>query len=193
VRVPTGEITSLLRAWTQGDAGARDRLASLVYNDLRRVAGARLRGRSPQSMSPTDVVHEAFVRLLGQDARWVNRAHFFSVAAEMIRRVLVDHARARGARKRGGDLLRVDLSQVEARAPKEVDILALDRALEELGALDARQARIVELRFFGGMTFEETAEAVGMSPSAVKRSWEMGRLWLRWRLSKDPPPRRGRP
>jgi RNA polymerase sigma factor (TIGR02999 family) len=191
--VPTGQITLLLRAWTRGDPDARDRLASLVYDDLRRVAGARLRARARQSLSPTDVVHDAFVRLLGQQARFVNRAHFFAVAAEMIRRVLVDHARARGARKRGNAALRVSLSDVEiAQDPKEVDILALDRALEELAAQDARQARVVELRYFGGMTFEETAEALGMSASAVKRSWETARLWLHWRLRKDQPPGRTR-
>jgi RNA polymerase sigma factor (TIGR02999 family) len=192
--LPTGEITLLLRAWTRGDAEARDRLASLVYDDLRRVAGARLRARARQSLSPTDVVHDAYLRLLGQEARFENRAHFFAVAAEMIRRVLVDHARARGARKRGRSALRVSLSDVElAQDPRDVDILALDRALEELAALDARQARVVELRYFGGMTFEETAKAVGMSASAAKRSWEMGRLWLRWRLGMNPPARRSRP
>jgi RNA polymerase sigma factor (TIGR02999 family) len=192
--VPTGQITLLLRAWTRGNADARDRLASLVYDDLRRVAGARLRARGRQSLCPTDVVHDAFVRLLGQQARFVNRAHFFAVAAEMIRRVLVDHARARGARKRGRSALRVSLSDVEVvQDPNAVDILALDRALEELAAQDARQARVVELRYFGGMTFEETAEALGMSASAVKRSWEMARLWLRWRLGKNAPPRGGRP
>jgi RNA polymerase sigma factor (TIGR02999 family) len=184
----------LLRAWTRGDAEARDRLASLVYADLRRVAGARLRAHGRQSLSPTDVVHDTFVRLLGQEARFENRAHFFAVAAEMIRRVLVDHARARGARKRGGrSALRVSLSDVEiAQHPKDVDILALDQALEELAALDARQARIVELRYFGDLTFEQTAKELNMSASAVKRSWKMARLYLLWRLGEGPPPRRSR-
>ena len=191
--MPTGQITSLLRAWTLGDADARDRLASLVYNDLRRVAGARLRARPPQSLSPSDIVQEAFVRMLGQEARWVNRAHFFAVAAEMIRRVLVDHARARRARKRGGDALRINLSDVKlAQGPQDVDLLALDQVLEELAAQDPRQARVVELRYFGGLTFEEIAEALSTSASAVKRDWTTARLWLKWRLRKDDSPRRSR-
>jgi RNA polymerase sigma factor (TIGR02999 family) len=191
--VSTGQITSLLRAWTQGDAAARDRLASLVYNDLRRVAGARLRARSLQSMSPTDVVHEAFVRLLGQEARWVNRAHFFAVAAEMIRRVLVDHARARRARKRGGDAVRISLSDAKlTQSQKGVDLLALDQLLEELAAQDPRQARVVELRYFGGLTFEEIAEALDTSSSAAKRDWATARLWLQWRLRRYESPRPGR-
>ena len=166
----SGAITGLLRAWTQGDADARDRLASLVYNDLRRVARARLRARAPQSLSPTDVVHEAFVRLIGQEARWVNRAHFFAVAAEMIRRVLVDHARARHARKRGGNDLRINLSDVKIGLdPKGADLLALDQVLKELAKQDPQQARVVELRYFGGLTFDEIAEEVGISASAAKR------------------------
>jgi RNA polymerase sigma factor (TIGR02999 family) len=191
--MPTGEITSLLRAWSQGDAAARDRLASLVYKDLRRVAGARMRGRTRPSLSPTDVVHDVFVRLLGQEARWVNRAHFFAVAAEMVRRVLVDRARARLARKRGGGALRVDLSDVEVvHAGKDVDVLALDRALEELSAQDARQARVVVLHFFGGLTFDEIGEELGVSASAAKREWQAARVWLLWRLGANEPARRGR-
>lgn len=190
--MPTGQISSLLRAWTLGDADARDRLASLVYNDLRRVAGARLRARAPQSLSPTDVVHEAFVRLLGQEARWVNRAHFFAVAAEMIRRVLVDHARARHARKRGGDAVRINLTDVKVGlGPKDVDLLALDRVLVELAAQDSQQARVVELRYFGGLTFDEIAEALGISASAAKRDWTTARLWLQWRLRSGDSPGRG--
>jgi RNA polymerase sigma factor (TIGR02999 family) len=187
--VPTGQISSLLRAWTLGNADARDRLASLVYNDLRRVAGARLRAQAPQSLSPTDVVHEAFVRLIGQEARWVNRAHFFAVAAEMIRRVLVDHARARHARKRGGNDLRIRLSDVKVGLdPKGADLLALDQVLKELAAQDPQQARVVELRYFGGLTFDEIAEAVGISASAAKRDWTTARLWLRWRLRSGDAP-----
>jgi RNA polymerase sigma factor (TIGR02999 family) len=191
--VPTGQITLLLRAWTEGDADARDRLASLVYKDLRRVAGARLRARSPQSLSPSDVVQETFVRLLGQEARWVNRAHFFAVAAEMIRRVLVDHARARNARKRGGASLRIDLSDVKVgQGPRDVDLLALDRVLEELAAQDPGQARLVELRYFGGLTFEEIAAELGVSASNAKRAWSSARAWLEWRLRKGDAPGRVR-
>ena len=185
---PTGQITLLLRAWTQGDAVARDRLASLVYKDLRRVAGARLRDQARHILSPTDVVNEAFVRLLGQEARWVNRVHFFFVAAKMIRRVLVDHARARHARKRGGDALHVELDAIAvAQAPRGVDLLALDRVLEDLAAQDPRQARIVDLHYFGGLTFEEIAAALGMSASAVKRDWTTARVWLHWRLEGNRP------
>jgi RNA polymerase sigma-70 factor, ECF subfamily len=184
--MPTGQITLLLRAWTKGDADARDRLASVVYKDLRRVAGARLRARAPQTLSPSDVVHEAFVRLLGQEARWVNRAHFFAVAAEMIRRVLVDQARARGARKRGGGALRISLSDVKVGTdPKDVDLLALHRVLEELTARDPQLAHIVELRYFGGLTFDEIAEALGKSAAAVKRDWTTARAWLHGRLRTD--------
>jgi RNA polymerase sigma factor (TIGR02999 family) len=190
--VSTGEITALLRAWSAGDAAARDRLASLVYADLRRLAHARLRGGSP-SLSPTDVVHEAYLRLLRQDARWDNRVHFFAVAAQMMRRVLVDRARAAGARKRGGRAVRVDLSDImDARARADVDLVDLDRALNELFALDPEQARVVELRYFGGLTFEEIAETVGISASSAKRGWTSARLWLHRRLRSDDPARADR-
>jgi RNA polymerase sigma factor (TIGR02999 family) len=177
------QITSLLKAWSKGDEAARDRLAGLVYGDLRRVAGSRLRGRTSPTFSPSDVVHDAFVRLLGQEARFANRAHFFAVAAEMMHRVLVDHARARQARKRGGGALRVDLSDVDAaQGQKDVDMIDLDHALAELAEQDPEQARVVQMRYFSGRTFEEIAEALGISPSAAKRSWGSARLWLNWRL-----------
>jgi RNA polymerase sigma factor (TIGR02999 family) len=181
--VSAGQLTLLLRAWTRGDDDARDRLAGLVYDDLRKLARARLRARPRQSLCPSDVVNNAFVRLLGQEARWVNRAHFYAVAAEMIRRVLVDHARARLARKRGGAAVRVELGEVDlAQGPKGVDLIALDQVLDDLAAQDPRQARLVELRYFGGLTFEEIAEELGRSASSVKRDWEMARLWLLRRL-----------
>jgi len=191
--LPTGRITSLLRAWTKGDPEARDRLVSLVYDDLRRVARGRVRGRAPQSMSPSDVVHEAFERLLGQDARYVNHAHFFAVAAEMIRRVLVDHARARRARKRGGTAVRIPLSDAKlVQRPMDVDVLALNQVLDELAHQDPKQARVVELRYFGGLTFDEIAEVLDISPSAAKRDWETARLWLNWRLRTNKSPRQRR-
>lgn len=177
-----GEITTLLRAWARGDGAARDRLAGVVYADLRRLAGARLRHGGSHTLNP-DVCHEAFIRLIGQEPRFEGRAHFFAVAAAMIRRVLVDHARARRARKRGGAAVRVDLSKAEAAvAPRDVDIVALDEALLELAALDVEQSRVVELRYFGGLTFDEIAEAMGSSVSTAKRSWTSARLWLQWRL-----------
>jgi RNA polymerase sigma factor (TIGR02999 family) len=187
--ISAGEITTLLRAWSEGDAAAGDRLARLVYTDLRRVAGARLRAVASPTLSPSDLVHEAFVRMLGQEPRWANRAHFFAVAAAMIRRVLVDHARARRARKRGGGAVRIDLTDVEAPAASpDVDLIALDQALEELTALDAGQARVVELRYFGGLSFEEIAEVSQTSVRTAKRHWASARLWLRWRLGPGDPP-----
>jgi RNA polymerase sigma-70 factor (ECF subfamily) len=179
----TGKITALLRAWIDGDAGALDRLVSLVYKDLHRVAAARLRARPFQSLSPSDIVQDTFVRVLGQEARFVNTGHFFAVAGEMMRRVLVDHARARHARKRGGGGVRVALSDVElAEDPKGVDFLALDELLAELAAQDPERARVVKLHFFSGLTFEEIAKELEISPSAAKRGWESTRLWLLWRL-----------
>jgi RNA polymerase sigma factor (TIGR02999 family) len=182
-RATPGEITSLLQAWGRGDEAARDRLAGIVYADLRRLAGARLRRGAAPTLNPSDLVHEAVIRLIGQTAHFESRAHFFGVAAVMIRRVLVDHARARRARKRGGAAVRVDLSKANAAvAPRDVDLVALDEALAELEKLDAEQARVVELRYFGGLTFDEIAEATGISVSTAKRSWASARLWLLWRL-----------
>lgn len=178
-----GEITMLLRAWSQGDIGARDRVMSLVYADLRRLAGARLRAGASPTLNPSDLVHEAFIRLLDQQARWAGRAHFLAVAAMTIRRVLVDHARARRAGKRGGEAVRVDLTDVEADSgPPIVDLIALDEGLQELAAMDARQAQVVEMRYFGGMSFEEIAGVLGTSVATAKRDWRSARLWLRWRL-----------
>jgi len=183
VSTPPGEITTLLRAWARGDGAARDRLAGVVYADLRRLAGARLRQGASPTLNPSDLCHEAFLRLIGQEPRFEGRAHFFAVAAVMIRRVLVDHARARRARKRGGAVVRVDLSKAEAAvAPRDVDVVALDEALLKLAALDVEQARVVELRYFGGLAFDEIAEAMGTSVSTAKRSWTSARLWLQWRL-----------
>lgn len=182
-RTTPGEITTLLRAWARGDGAARDRLAGIVYADLRRLAGARLRHAASPTLNPSDLCHEAFIRLIGQEPRFEGRAHFFAAAAVMIRRVLVDHARARRALKRGGAAVRVDLSQAEvAVATRAVDLVALDEVLEELAALDVEQARVVELRYFGGLTFNEIAEATGTSVSTAKRSWTSARLWLQWRL-----------
>ena len=189
----TGEVSALLRAWAGGDPAARDRLASLVYADLRRVARARLRGNVSATLTPSDVVQEAYIRLLRQEARWANRIHFYAVAAEMIRRVLVDRARARAAEKRGGGHLKVDLEHAAEPAARErVDVIDLDRALSELAVLDAEQARVVELRYFGGLTFEEIAELSGTSASSVKRAWTSARLWLHRRICVDAPRARAR-
>lgn len=177
-----GEVTALLIAWRGGDAAALERLMPLVYAELRRLAAQRLRGeRNAPTLQPTVLVHEAFLRLVDRRSPWQNRAHFFAVAARTMRRVAVDHARSRLRQKRGGGALRVDLTGVaEAAAvePPSVDVLALDEALDRLEARDPQQARVVELRFFTGLSEEETAEALGISRSTVQRDWHFARLWL---------------
>ena len=178
-----GEITSLLQAWSQGDSSARDRVARLMYPHLRRLAAGRLQGEGSPSLNPSDVVNEAFVRLLGQQTQWSNKAHFCAVAAMMIRRVLVDRARARRAGKRGGGDVRVSLTSRDAVPQRaNVDIIALDEALDELAKMDKRQAQLVELRYFGGLSLEEVGRTLGISLSTVKREWSSARLWLYRRL-----------
>ena len=187
------DITALLRAWARGDAAARDRVASLVYADLRRIARARLRRGGSATLTPTDVVHEAYARLLRQEPRWENRLHFYAVAAEMIRRVLVDRARLRGAKKRGGEQVQVEFDEALAVSKRRsVDVLDLDRALAELALLDGAQARVVELRYFGGLTFEEIAALSDTSASSAKRAWGSARLWLHHRLHDRVPQAPGR-
>jgi RNA polymerase sigma-70 factor, ECF subfamily len=151
-----------------------------VYAELRRVAAAYLRRERPgQTLQPTALVNEAYVRLAGQHPRFQNRAHFCAIAANAMRQILVERARARHAQKRGGGAARVTLDEGLARAPEPpVDLGALDQALTRLAALDPQQARIVELRFFGGLSVEETAEALGVSPATVKRHWSVARAWL---------------
>jgi RNA polymerase sigma factor (TIGR02999 family) len=181
------ELTALLRAWSEGDPTAEARLLPLVYDQLRRQAAHQLRRERPgHSLSPTAVVHELYLRLLPQErASWVNRTQFFAIASRLIRRVLVDHARARRAAKRAGGWQRVTLAEDVAQAgPPEVDLLALDRALEELAALDARRARLVELRYFGGLSLDETAAALGVSAATVSREWGLARAWLHRRLAE---------
>jgi len=180
-------VTALLQAWSRGDAGARDRLIPLVYDDLRRRAARQLRReRSGHTLQPTALVHEAYLRLLGQkDVVWQNRAQFFGIASQMMRRILVDHARGHQAAKREGAQFRVTLDEAVAVADqRDVDLVLLDQALEELSAFDARQGRIVELRFFGGLSIEETAEALGISPATVKREWALAKAWLHRRMEE---------
>jgi RNA polymerase sigma factor (TIGR02999 family) len=192
-RAPSeGGVTDLLRAWSQGDRGAGEALFPLVYADLRRRASRCLRGeRRGHTLEPTALVHEAFLRLVDQRrASWQNRAQFFAVAARMMRRVLVDHARGRKAARRGGTWCRVDLDEgAVAAGPRDLDVAALDEALDELGALDERQARIVEVRFFGGLSIEATAEALGLSVKTVKSDWRMARAFLHSRLAGAGAPR----
>ena len=183
-------ITQLLMAWSDGRREALDELIPLVYEDLRRVAAGYMRQEAAgHALQPTALVHEAYVRLIDQkQVKWRNRAHFFGVAAGMMRRILVDHARRRRADKRGGDWERVTLEEndVAAEGPREIDVLTLHDSLERLATFDPQQARIVELRYFGGLTIEEAAEVVGVSPATVVREWTIAKAWLRVDLSRRP-------
>jgi RNA polymerase sigma factor (TIGR02999 family) len=176
------EATRLLEQAAAGDERALERLLPLVYDELRRLAARYLqRERRAQSMQATALVHEAYLRLLG-DRRlaWQSRAHFFGIAARSMRQILVERARARLASKRGGSRARITLDdRVAAAADQSVDVLALHEALERLAAVDAELARLVELRFFGGLTIEEAAEALSISPATLKRNWATARAWLR--------------
>jgi RNA polymerase sigma factor (TIGR02999 family) len=179
-------VTELLLRWRAGDEQARERLMALVYADLRRKAAAYLRReRAGHTLQPTALVHEAYLRLVDQNrVAWQGRAHFLAVAASMMRRVLMDHGRRQKAKKRGGPRSRVTLDEhLAPSVPREVDLMALDEALDALAALDEQKARIVELRAFGGLEVEETAEALGISPATVKRHWAFALAWLQQRLS----------
>ena len=175
------DVTQLLLDWSRGDRTALDRLMPLVYAELRALAGRSLRHeRSGHTLQGTALVHEAYLKLVDQrQVRWQDRAHFFAVAAQLMRRILVDHARRHGAAKRGGGKPGLPLEEVDVPAPPApVDWLALDRALDRLAVIDERQARIVELRFFGGLTIEETAVVLQISPATVKNEWSLARGWL---------------
>jgi len=182
-RSAAGDVTRLLQAWGQGDEGARDRLIPIVYQELRKRAAANLRReRSGHTLRPTDLVHETYLRLCEQEAGWQNRDQFFGVASRLMRRILVDHARARAAAKRGAGL-HVTLAEPQApAAASEPDVLDLDAALEELAAIDEPQAHLVELRYFGGLTLEETASLLGMSRATASREWRTAKAWLYRRL-----------
>jgi RNA polymerase sigma-70 factor, ECF subfamily len=177
-----GEVTGLLIAWNEGDPKAMERLMPLVYGELREIAERQFRReRAGHTLQPTAVVHEAYFRLVDQTRMtWKNRGHFFSIASQAMRRILIDHARAREADKRGGGATQVtlDLGIASPEPADDVDLLALDEALVRLKALDDSQARIVELRFFGGLSIEETAEAMETSASSVKREFRSARAWL---------------
>lgn len=179
-------ITQLLVDWSNGDQKALDKLMPLVYSELRRQASNYLRReRAGHTLQPTALVNEAYLKLIDQkNPRWQNRAQFFGVSAQLMRRILVDHARAHQADKRGGsDQQRLSITSAEQIARKpEVDLLALHEALEELATLDSQQERIVELRFFGGLSIEETAEVLHIGHATVERDWKMARAWLRRKL-----------
>lgn len=194
-----GEVTRLLKRWTEGDASAIDALWPLVYEDLRRLARRQLANeRGDHTLQRTALVNEAFIRLSGQSSiEWLNREQFLSLAAKIMRHVLVDYARQRGAQRRGGGAARlsihdtqaaleVDQAQAQAQgvfADDGVDVVAIDSALQRLEKVDAPQSRIVELRYFGGLTLEETASVVGISLASVKREWVMARAWLKRELA----------
>ena len=174
-------VTGLLRAWGEGDTEAGDRLMPLVYAELRKRAAAYLRRERPgHTLQPTALVHEAYMRMAGQDrAAWKNRAQFFGVAACMMRRILVDHARALNMAKRAGRLINVELQDDHAVvAAPDIDVLALDEALTRLAAFDARKTAVAELRFFSGLSVEETAQVLGVSVATVEREWQVARAWL---------------
>ncbi len=175
-------MTALLQAWSEGDLSARDRLIPFVYQELRRLAHRALgRERRGQALQTTELVHEAYLRLVGQDrARWANRSHFLAIAAQAMRRVLVDQARRRAAAKRGGGEIRVALEDAPplAAAARDAEVLALDEVLGRLEALDPPLVRLVELRYFAGLSVAETAEALAISPATVGRQWNVARAWL---------------
>lgn len=178
-----GQVTALLQAWRSGDESAGDGLFRILYRELRGTAARVLRreGRH-QTLHPTALVHEAFLRLVRQRVPWRNRAHFLGIAAQAMRRVVVDRARRRRAGKRAAPLVAFDEALVAGTVGGGVDVLALNDALSRLEALDARQARIVEMRFFAGLSVEETAAALSISPATVKREWVIARAWLRREL-----------
>jgi RNA polymerase sigma factor (TIGR02999 family) len=182
-RIRSADITAMLKQWSRGDRDALDRVLPFLYEELRKIAARQLRRENAaDSIDPTDLVHALYLQLIAQKrASWVNRSQFFAVAATMMRRILVDHARARLADKRGGTTVTVSLTSLAdapaARSPVS-DILSIDRALERLAAKDPEHARIVEMRFFAGLSIEETAAALGRSPATVKRTWRLVRAWL---------------
>jgi RNA polymerase sigma factor (TIGR02999 family) len=176
-----GAVTELLRAWADGDDGALERLTPLVEAELRRLARGYMRRERPgHTLQTSALVNEAFLRLTdARHVRWQDRAHFLGISARLMRRVLVDHARSKGYQKRGGGARKVTLDEgLVAAAEPALDVVALDRALEALAAVDARKGRVIELRFFGGLSVEETAAVLQVSPDTVKRDWRLAKLWL---------------
>ena len=179
------DVTQLLISWQKGDAEALERLLPLVYSELRRLAHARMRGEwALQTLQTTALVHEAYLRLVdGPRVHWTNRAHFFAVCAQLMRRILVDRARARQSHKRGGEARPISLQDWMAAQPADdAEVLALDEALTRLAAHDTRRSKVVELRYFGGLTGDEVAAALGISAETVRRDWKVARLWLRHEL-----------
>ena len=188
---PTGKVTKVLLAARPGDSAAAEELLPLVYDELRRLAGQQMAREAPgQTLQPTALVHEAYLRLVGpRDMAWQNRGHFFAAAARAMRQILVNRAHKRRAAKHGGGRVRVNLQEIEPTAgePPEDVLFALDEALDQLADVAPRPAQIVMLRYFAGLSVEETAEALGISPRTVKRDWRFARAWLHSEISEDEP------
>jgi RNA polymerase sigma-70 factor, ECF subfamily len=185
---PPNEITEQLIAWSKGDEAALEKLIPAVYQELRRMAGHYLRGEdSGHSLQPTALVHEAYLRLIDQTkVEWQNRAHFFGVAAQMMRRILIDHAKAKHRVKRGGAAVKVVLDEnANFTQERAAELLALDDALQALATMDERKSHIVELRYFGGLTVEETAQVLGISDKTVMRDWNLAKAWLYRELTSN--------
>ena len=187
MRDPPGDVTLLLAEMKRGNSDALPKLIPLIYNELRRLAARFLRDeREGHTLQPTALVHEAYLRLAGQNrAEWHNRAQFMAVAAQVMRRILVDYARQHVAAKRGGGapISELGLHEASAGAEQSEETLAIDEALARLAALDPQQAHVVEMRYFGGLTVEETADALGIAPRTVKRDWAMAKAWLRMEIA----------
>lgn len=181
------DVTSLLIASSNGDQEALNRLLPLVYDELRRLANRYLhRERVDHTLQPTALVHEAYLRLIDQKVTWANRAHFFGVAAEMMRRILIDHARTRQAAKRGSGGMKISLDDIlEISDERAADLIALDEALKALAEFDQQKARVVELRYFGGLSIEETAEVMGVGTATITRQWRLAKAWLYHELSNQ--------
>ncbi len=182
------DVTQLLIAWSDGDQAARERLMSVVYEELHRLARRYMRNESPgHTLQTSALVHEAFIRLVDQrNVHWQNRAHFFGIAAQMMRRILVDYARSRNFAKRGGGAVRLSLEEgLIVSDERSEEVVAVHEALEELAKIDPRQAQIVELKFFGGLSNDEAAAMLTVSPGTVARDWTMAKAWLRREISKS--------
>jgi RNA polymerase sigma factor (TIGR02999 family) len=176
-------VTEMLIAWGHGDEAARDALIPLVYDQLRRIARHHLRGEhAGHTLQTSELINEAYLKLVEQSVSWQSRAHFFGIAARLMRQVLVDYARSRQRLKRGGDRQQISLTAVEGEQEQAADLLALNAALETLAEVDLQKSRIVELRFFGGLTIEETAQVMGISTPTVERGWRAARAWLQTEL-----------
>jgi RNA polymerase sigma-70 factor (ECF subfamily) len=183
----THDVTRLLQAWGRGDTAALDTLVPLVYDELHRLAHCYMaREWAASTLQTTALVHEAYVRLVdANEVEWKNRVHFFAISANVMRRILVDFARSRGSQKRGGDVQKVSLEEAMIPSPEgDEDLLALDSALTALAAFDPRKAKVVEMRFFGGFTEQETAETLGVSSDTVLRDWKSAKLWLYREMSR---------